>query len=362
MTLPPANGAQAASGIQGSSGTGPARLRGLLATVMEGSRNRRTRRNGILGGLALVVVLGGFFFGKSYLEERARQEHAAREAAVEATAQQVSDKLQQAIRPPLEKVEALANDPSIQSIFASGDQAVLQQAAAKRGQDIKHLLKLRFLLPGEIRQQPDARPPLSFASLDLLKRARTSQAPTDVELHMPGSENAHIVMVRRVLADNGELLGLVHASLSPELLKQALQDLDGVDGYLELKQFVGGGNPVVLVQRGDAGNKTGAFSKTVPIDATSWALTYWPASATATSTGIGYGWVQPIVALLVIVLILVGGLRLSAFYTVPRQHRLRRCREGVHGGRASGTGQSGTVSARQAAQAAGGGTGAAGRG
>ena len=278
---------------------------------MEASNNRRIVRNGILGGVILVLVLGVFSYGKSYLEERERRQHTAREAAVEATAKQISGKLQQAIRLPLKQVEALAKDPAIRSIFANGIESALQQAAADRGQAIDHLLKLRLLLPGKVRQQPDAQPPLSFASLDLLKRARLSNAPIDIELHMPGSDNAHIVLVRRVLADNGELLGLVHASLSPELLKQALQHLDGVDGYLELKQFVGGGNRVVLVQRGNADNKTTAVSKTVPIDGTSWALTYWPDIVTEMSAALDYGWlIQLIGVLLTVTLVLLAGSRL----------------------------------------------------
>lgn len=276
---------------------------------------RRTLRNSILAGIVLVVVVAGFYGIQQYLASGAMAEHAAQVEAAETTAARISSMIEAAIRQPLAKVQALAENDEIKALFADSNKAALEQAAASHGSDIPHLLKLRFLLPGSIELEPDAAPPLSYASLDLLNQARNSGAAPGIELHMPGTEHAHVVIVRRVTSDGGDLVGLVHASLSTDLLQETLTRLDNANGYLELKQFIGGGAPVTLVARGDKAYKSGQISKTAPVSHTSWALTYWPPVATAGVAGRSGGSFMPVAVILI--LLLAG----SAGWVVWRRRR-----------------------------------------
>lgn len=250
---------------------------------------RRTLRNGIVAGIALVALLVGYAAITHFTARRAAQEHAATIAEMENTARQIVQQIENDLDRTEAQIEALADDSAIKSLFITADRENLQQAGRNHGRDIAHLLRLRLIPPDRFELEPDASPPLSYASLDLLNEARDSNGEVKAELHMPGTERAHIVIVRRITDDAGNLSGLLHASLSPAVLTESLQALTNVDGYLEIKQSIPGSAAVQLVKRGDEAFKDGSFSKTLPIKGTSWLLTYWPPARIAAAAHGGRG-------------------------------------------------------------------------
>lgn len=270
---------------------------------------RRTMRNGIVGAVVLVVILAAYFALQTYLTSRAEAEHAAIIAASEQTAAKIADRINQSVAPAISHIEQLADSAAIKKAFMTAaaspePQIALNDASADKAQTVEGLLKLRLLMPGDIALDIEGDPPLSYASLDMLDQAQSATATKapDAELHMPGSERAHIVIVRRVTDADGNLIGLIHASLSPALLQQALADLENIAGYLEIKQFVSDTAPVVLFRQGEAAYKQNIVSQTVPVPDGNWTISYWPPTAgSATDAG---GRLLPVVAIGLVVLLL----------------------------------------------------------
>ncbi|MCS3903274.1 phosphomannomutase/phosphoglucomutase [Methylohalomonas lacus] len=249
---------------------------------------RRTLRNAIVAAMGLIVGVVGWYVLQSHLDRRAAAQHAATVARAEQVADTVAAKVTERLARVGKQLETLAASAAIRQVLTtaathSDPETVLAAAAADHAAAIDGLLRVRLLLPDAIERQPDSESPLSYASLDMLKQARQSDDPVAAELHMPGTERAHIVMTRQVTDSAGDLLGLLHASLEPGLLPQAVGALEGVPGYLEIKQFVPGAKPVVLLQQGDPAFKQNFVSITRPIPASTWTVSYWPPPSGSTS-------------------------------------------------------------------------------
>ena len=108
----------------------------------------------------------------------------------------------------------LAKDPEVIKIFAEADVATLESEAEQRLSVFESALKLRLLLPGNYEMNREEMPPLSYASLGLLKRAENSEVPVDAEIHGRGEEMAHIAFVSRVTDADNNLVGLLHLSIA----------------------------------------------------------------------------------------------------------------------------------------------------
>ncbi len=245
---------------------------------------RRTLRNAIIAAVGLIVVVAGWYVLQSHLDRRAAARHAASVARTEQATETIAAKVAERLARAGEQLETLAASAAIKRTLTtaaahSDPETLLAEAAADHAAAIDNLLRLRLLLPEAIEREPDAEPPLSYASLDMLEQARNSEEPVPAELHMPGTERAHIVIIRQVTDSGGDLLGLLHASLEPGLLPRAIEVLEGVPGHLEIKQFVPGAAPVVLLQHGDPAYKQNTVSHTRPIPASVWTVSYWPPPA-----------------------------------------------------------------------------------
>ena len=115
--------------------------------------------------------------------------------------------------------------------------------------DFPGLLLLRILGVGESHISRTESPPLTFASIEMLRVANESDKPIAAELHLGGTDNEHIVMIERVFVDE-ELKGFLHLSLSPDIIRSPVSELDIKDGYLEVRQRSISGPPVVLARAG----------------------------------------------------------------------------------------------------------------
>lgn len=283
--------------------------------------NRRMLRNLLIGIVALLIALVAVFAGQRYVQYKSGSEVEDARAEVDAAAVAIARQVAQTLHPPAEQLRALARDPQVIGLFEQADAAALEQAAARYATSFEQALALRLIQPDKISLalESDANPPLGYASLDLLSQARETRAPTEAELHMPGTPRAHIVMIEPVKNDAGTVIGLLHLSLPPDVVNTAL-DAAGT-GYVELKQSVDNSSPVLFAYHGEAGGKDDTLSKSVPVEGTRWIVTYWPAAA-ATDSVLPGGWLPAVaLGLLVIgvVAVLIGW----------RQRRGRNTEDGI---------------------------------
>lgn len=264
--------------------------------------SRRVVRQVLLfgGGFILLAALlgGGWFIWNKAAQTAAEQASAAQKAEAEALAQAVSGPLNEIAAGLL----ALGKRPEIVALFEQRDSAGLAAAAAAHVAEFKSALRLRLLLPGRFTPEPDAQPPLSFASLDMLTNAERSGSPVAAEVHLFGLPGQHLVIVRRAKNKSDQLVGLLHLSLDVALLETLLGGIDTRGGRVELQQSAGG-KTVVLAAAGPA---AGGPPVLVSVPNTRWNLAWWPAAGSAAGGALSGNWLY--LGAGAVLLLLVGGI------------------------------------------------------
>ncbi len=270
---------------------------------------RRTLRNVIVGGVIFIVVsIAGGMGWKVYSNmsaSAAQQAEADREKRTRELASTVSKRFAELTQP----LKALAKAEATVSLFEQGDAGLLQEEADQQASTSPYLLKLRYLVPGRYQLDTESVPPFGYASMDLLRSAeKTSQV--NAEVLLLGTKKEHIVYIERVVTNSLELVGLIHASLSVDLLQELVNGVAVQNGYVEITQQ--GGKTSRLLTLGNKGYKNGEPT-TVSINDTDWVLNYWSATSTAAASDTEIDLPLMPIAAAVVILLLV------AFFFVKRK-------------------------------------------
>ena len=265
---------------------------------------RQVRQVIMISGVVLavlVVATGGWLMYSSSVETAAEESR----QTLETNAKEHANKLSGFFAETTQKLKSLAAEKALIALFEQEDESLLIQEAEKRIKQFDSGLKLRLLKPGQYQLDSESNPPLTYASLDLLRQAEQSASPSGLEVVLFGAPTQHIVLVQRVSNKGGELIGLLHLSLDVALFEKAAKALVLTEGYAELQQPARG-KPLVLVKRGDASFK-GSEPLSNSVIGTRWTLSYWQGSAAPVADDAGGGIpFMPLVLALVAVLA-VGG-------------------------------------------------------
>ena len=190
------------------------------------------------------------------------------------TAQMFASGLENWVERQIATAELVAKDIDIVNLFQGGDQAALNEKARALGYLFPESIRVRLLTPGLTQEDVTATPPLTFAAIDMLRAAETSDVQPDMEVHASGSPQQHINLVRRVLDYSGKrIVGNLMISFPVQGLQNIL-DRSSTSGFVELQQ-VSGGNTLVISARGDQTLKQGAPRGSAPISGSRWRIAYW---------------------------------------------------------------------------------------
>ncbi len=262
---------------------------------------RQIRSALIIGGsviAVLIVVIGGWQFYSSSSESALEETQKQLEQATAQLAEQVALPFAELD----DQLDLLSQDPVVIALFVEADEEKLVEASTQRLATFSSGLKLRFILPGKYELDKDSIPPLSYGSLDLLRQAETSTGVIKTEVHFFGSPNEHIVMIKRVSNESGEIVGILHLSLDVGLFNEIIAGLDMNNSFLELSQ--GSGNKVVtLGKHGDAAMQAGEPSK-MSIKGTRWTISLWTDTGAIRSdagSGSGFGTIGLLLGLILII-------------------------------------------------------------
>ena len=304
-----------------------------MASLADLSNRLPKRMIALLAGVVIVAIVA-FIAINSVLEKIAVAEREARVAEEQNVANRLARELGAVLEPQRLKLNALAQQPAIVGAI-SAEKSQREKAAAAAQGDIPGALNLRLLPRGADHVDPNASPPLTFASVDMLRDAAKSDKDVKAELHLGGTENEHIVMIQRVPIA-GEAVGFLHLSVDPKLVRDALANLTGIPGYVEVRQPVPKGPPAIIARSGTppAGDVTSALAG---ISGTTWVVSYRPETAEADAGG---GWLLPLLGVLAIIALVVGGaiflLRgrnaLLASDSITYQGAIKAILEGAHPG------------------------------
>lgn len=275
---------------------------------------RRTVRNAIIASVAVMVIFvvggGGWALYSKFSAEAEKADREAKDKVARDVAAQVQKKLGEISN----KLSALAKDAQTIALFENGDDSALAAAAEEKKTMFDKALKLRYLKPGSYKLDESSIPPLSYASLDMLHRAETTSR-INTEVHLFGTPNQHIVMVERVVNNGFELIGLLHLSLSTDLLDELMAHLSVAQGYVELAQRETGKN-LILAKAGDPAQRQGEAT-TVSVNDTRWNIAYWSGgeapivSGDETASSSGF----PFIMLLFVIVLFGAG----AFFIIKKR-------------------------------------------
>ena len=235
-------------------------------------------------GASLVAGIAIFF-----------QQDAARQAAeswrqeVALTAENLADRIATQIAQNAARMELLARDAQLVELVMQNDPAALAQRESELAYLFPNSVRVRLLPPGLTEVDMNATPPLSYAALDMLRQAETTEAPPPAEVHLFGTPQQHINMVRRILSASGRrIIGHLMVSFPMPSIQEALDAPKLSRGYGEVWQMVEKGAPVVLAKRGAAGLRQGQPTVAVDIPQSRWKVAYWSEAGgfTASSEGL----------------------------------------------------------------------------
>ncbi len=180
--------------------------------------------------------------------------------------------------------ELVAKDPQLARVFMEGDAQAREQKASSLAHLFPTSIRVRLLPPGIDEVDLETSPPISYAALDMLRHAETQDTPPPVEVHMSGTPQQHINLVRRILDPAGRrIVGDLMVSYPVQQLQDLLKH-DHVDGYAELQQ-VAGATPLVLASQGDARFKRASADSLMPVGGSRWRVAYWASDGVRAGSG-----------------------------------------------------------------------------
>ncbi len=256
-------------------------------------------------GTVAVAVLASVGVGVSKFQGWSAEK---RQQEVESTTERVASDVGAALAGLEQAIRAAVNEEEIARLIVAGDRASIEARQAKLATAVDGIIAVHLLPAGFDLVDSQARPPLGYAFLDMLRSSASRGKAPAPEVHLFGDENQHVALLMRISDPAGNLVGHVRWAADVGILTRPIETatVPG-DEYAELLQPLAKGPPLVLASRGNEGYRQGGQSYQAAVPGSGWKVAYWTRrdpSAPGRSLG---GWVMPgLGAALAIVLAAVG--------------------------------------------------------
>ncbi len=255
------------SGNEKQAGTRPAKERAAAAPGRLSLRSQMLLL--ILAGILLVAVPPVIVYLQTVLELRAAEQKQASLSAV-----MFANSYRQWVDRQAATAERVCKDPQLARLLIDGTPEQRNAKAESLAYLFPSSIRVRLLQPGIEEVDLQASPPISYAALDMLKHSETQDTPPPVEVHMSGTPQQHINLVRRILDPSGRrIVGNLMVSFSVQQL-QKLWGHGEPNGYAELQQVVGS-TPLVIGSFGVSAAKNGSPDSLAPVAGSRWRIAYW---------------------------------------------------------------------------------------
>jgi len=221
---------------------------------------------------AILVTAIAIFFQRGAASQTAE----ARRQEIALTAENLADRIATELAQNTARMEMLARDAELVDLATRSDSAAIRRREDALGYLFPDSVRVRILPPGLTEVDPQASPPLSYAALDMLRQAETSETPPPAEVHLFGTPQQHITLVRRILSASGRrIVGHLMVSFPLPMIQQALDGPKLPRGYGEVWQVAEGAAPVVLAQRGSRTLRQDRPIVEAVIPGSRWKVAYW---------------------------------------------------------------------------------------
>jgi phosphomannomutase/phosphoglucomutase len=254
----------------------------------------------MLIGVLLIVVPPAVVYLQTVLELKAAEQQQS-----ELSARMFAGSYRQWVERQAATAELVSKDPQLARLLTDGTQEELTARAESLAYLFPSSVRVRLLPPGIDEVDLEASPPISYAVLDMLKHSETQDTPPPIEVHMSGTPQQHINLVRRILDPSGRrIVGHLMVSFSVQQL-QKLWGHGELSGYVELQQ-VAGVTPLVIGSYGPADSRTETANSQAPVAGSRWRVAYWApdqaqlgSSVLMTTAGLASGVAAILLAVLV---------------------------------------------------------------
>ena len=216
------------------------------AAAARGRNPFSSRRLGAAPAIAIVLLFLSVGAGAVLMQilalAPATENH--QRAQVENGATMLARQLESRIRMMQQVAEDLAAAPAVVSVL--GDDLPLARASLEDQLStvLPYLLRLRILPAGSAQVALDEDPPLSFAGVEMIRRAEEGASPLPEALRLEGQAVAMVNVARRVVdqedVDPDRVLGTVLLTFDTTVISEILRRMDLDRSGVTLDQAVGG--------------------------------------------------------------------------------------------------------------------------
>ncbi|MEA3242025.1 MAG: phosphomannomutase/phosphoglucomutase, partial [Pseudomonadota bacterium] len=170
--------------------------------------------------------------------------------------------------------DRVSKDPQLGRLMLDASEQEIADKAESLAYLFPSSIRVRLLPAGIEEEDLQASPPISYAALDLLRQSETKDTPPPLEVHMSGTPQQHINLVRPIPDPSGRgIAGNLMVSFSVQLLQEQL-NRGQADGYVELQQLAGN-VPLVLGSHGAAQFRQGSADSQLDASGSRWRVAYW---------------------------------------------------------------------------------------
>ncbi|MCU7844123.1 MAG: phosphomannomutase/phosphoglucomutase [Candidatus Thiodiazotropha sp. (ex Monitilora ramsayi)] len=230
---------------------------------------------GVLGLLVLTLVstTAIYFQSEASHNVQAKQQ-------TQAAAQAIANHVEVMNWQRRQLIENLAQQPLLIDLFETGDAVGLVSEQNRLTRLIPDALQIRLLPAGTSEPDTELEPNMSYASLQMLRRAEERDGVLPAEAHQYSTAHQHIAIASGVRRTPGApAVGVLHAAFSLSGMQELLNSVDDYAGRVELQQIVPDKAPFTLASKGPA-VESGSPDRTMPISGTIWQLAYWGGTGT----------------------------------------------------------------------------------
>jgi phosphomannomutase/phosphoglucomutase len=270
----------------------------------------------LLSALAVLMVVtagaGVYWVGASQISQ-------SRQDSTATVAKSVALGISAQINLLTDMLEKMTQDPEVLAAVTSADAAQLISASEKLEKHLPFILKIRLLLPGVSELDDKNVPRMGYADLDMVRETFSkNQLPA---IQGDNGPDRHLAITRRIM-HNGQVVGVILASLNYDFISKIVQAAELKDGHLELRQAT-----LVLGAAGGPASAEQGNDAQVPVANTGWQLHYQYAdSAGFEDLAIIAGMIV-IPAVLSLLAFCIGYRKLSAYLTHDLGCVLKACKD-----------------------------------
>ncbi|HXK57443.1 MAG TPA: hypothetical protein PLZ16_12435, partial [Gammaproteobacteria bacterium] len=222
--------------------------------------------------LALLIIFAVVGMALYLLQQQGAKARGL--ARVEAAAQGIAGRLSSVISIHTGILTRFVQNPDLAVALEAEDWAGIRRQENSLKRLLPEVIAVRFL-PFEWDQlNPKANPPISFATLEMLRGVERTGKPSAAEVHQPGEAQPHIALAAPVLNDKtGETVGIAQLALPVSILNGVF--VGGMDygGEIGLQQVVDSGR-TTLAESTPGVTAQGEIDGEVAVPGSLWRLVY----------------------------------------------------------------------------------------